>query len=109
MAAWTPIGERRCPVVVEANSPTTNDLGETIDAWTEVGGAWAKIENQAGRELYLSRQVQPDATAIIKIPYYHGLTTKHRIKYGDRIFDIQAVNNVEERNREHWLTCREST
>jgi len=32
------------------------------------------------------------------VRYFPGLTPKHRIKFGDRVFDILGINNVRELN-----------
>ena len=40
--------------------------------------------------------------------YLSGIVPKMRVKVGSRIFDILSIINVDERNRELQLMCRES-
>ena len=43
----------------------------------------------------------------IKMRYVAGLTNKMRLVFGTRTFDILDIDNVEERNVEMILTCKE--
>jgi len=68
----------------------------------------ASIEPISGREYFSAQTTQADVTHRINLRYVAGVKPKMRVKYGSRIFDILSVSNVDERNRELQLMCRES-
>jgi len=100
-------GELRHRVTIQQKSVTRNTFGEEIVTWQDVATVWAAIEPLRGREFFESQQVNAEVTTRIRIRYRPGITPTMRVVYGSRIFDIQAVINVEERNRELHLMCRE--
>jgi len=67
-------------VAIEQNTPTTNDIGETVASWSTLATVWASIEPLTGREVLQAQQVQAESTVRIRIRYYSGLTAAHRLK-----------------------------
>lgn len=53
------------------------------------------------------RQQVSSATIEVTMRWHPNVTADHRIKWGTRIFNIDGLNNVDERNRELILTCKE--
>jgi head-tail adaptor len=89
-------GKLRHLVQLQANTPTQNTLGEPSDSWATIANIYAAIRPMAGQ-----------ASHQITVRNYPGLSAENRIKFGTRIFDINSVNNVDERNREMILLCSE--
>lgn len=100
-------GKLRHLVQLQANTPTQNTLGEPSDSWATIANIYAAIRPMAGQELMLAQQVIAKASHQITVRNYPGLSAENRIKFGTRIFDINSVNNVDERNREMILLCSE--
>jgi len=101
-------GELRHRVTIQQNNnPTRGSSGEEIPNWQDVATVWAAVEPLRGREFFESQQVNAEVTTRIRIRYRSGIAPTMRAVYGNRIFDIQAVINVDERNRELHLMCRE--
>lgn len=85
-------------VQIQADVGTRDPMGQITPDWHTVGKRWAVIEDRSGRELVQAQQVNADVSAVITLrEQYHGLTSQHRIKYGDRIFNIHAVNGSSDR------------
>jgi len=61
-----------------------------------------------GREYWSARQINAEIKGKVKIRYIPGITSKMRVKFGDRILDINAVINVEEKNKEIVLLFSEA-
>lgn len=59
-----------------------------LNAWANVP---AKIEPLSGRELIVAQSVNSQVTANIVIRAIAGLTAKHRIVHGSRIYNIHGV------------------
>jgi len=101
-------GNLRHKLEIQENTPTRNAVGEEVDSWTTVATVWASIEPLSGVELLNAQQVAAETTVRIGLRYRSGVTAAHRIKFGARIFDINVVSNVGERNRELQLLCKEA-
>jgi len=75
--------------------------------WQDVATVWASVEPLSGREYLLAENVNTEAKIRVKMRYRKGVTTGMRIKYGERMLDIQSVADIEERHREMELMCIE--
>jgi len=101
-------GRLRHVVELQENQPTKNSLNETIDNWVTVATLRAAISTLNGREIMAANAVGAQSTHKIEVRYHPSITAEKRVLFGTRTFDINNVNNVDERNREMILTCQES-
>lgn len=88
---------------------TFSDSGEHVEEWQEFLTARAAIRPLSGRELERALQIQPDVTHKVTIRYRSGITTKMRILYGTRYFNILSVIDREEMKTALDILCRERT
>ncbi len=100
-------GALRHKVIIQQPTETTNSLGEITPSWTTFATVWAEILPLSGKEYWSSKQVNSEVTGKIRIRYKSGITPKMRVKYGTRIFNIEAVMNYLERNIESILLVSE--
>jgi head-tail adaptor len=86
------------------------DGGFTL-AWTALDPpqVWASIKPATARDLEraVAGTVQASASHLVTLRYVNGVSTKTRLVFGTRIFAVQGVHNVDERNRELVLACAE--
>ncbi len=82
--------------------------GSVIRTWETFTTAWASIEPLAGREYFAAAREQADISHRIRMRFAEGITHKLRASFESRIFEIESVINVGERNRELILMCREA-
>lgn len=81
--------------------------------WTTVdtSGAevFASIEPATQRDLerLVANSVGSDASHVVTMRYIPGVTTKTRLLFNARTFDVVGVQNPEERNVELRLACVE--
>ena len=94
-------------VNIQSSELVRDPAGQSLPQWTTDDEVWAKISPATGRELYAGEQVKAEVTHTVLIRYYDGLTTKHRIEFGSRIFDINFIKDIDERNRYMQLLCKE--
>ena len=59
-------------------------------------------------EYFAAQSTQADVTHRIVLRFLSVIIPKMRVKFGSRVFDILSIINVNERNRELQLMCRES-
>lgn len=92
------IGKLRHYVDLQSSSDVPNEVGEREKTWTTFASVWASIEPLSGRKLLQYQHLNAELSHRIVIRYNSSVTSKCRIVFGTRIFDINVVKNLEERN-----------
>ena len=82
-------------------------LNEKKPTWADAFTVWAAIVTTGGREFYAAQKVNAETTALFKVRYNEMINAKMRIKYGNRIFEILAVNDVSARHVELQISAKE--
>jgi len=100
-------GDLRHRITLQQKTETRDSFGAVIETWNDVATLYASIEPLRGKEFFDAQQVNAEVTIRIRIRYRSGVTPNMRVLFGTRTFDIQSVINVDERNREMILMCRE--
>jgi SPP1 family predicted phage head-tail adaptor len=85
----------------------TNTYGDVVKSWTDERTVWCEIVTTGGGEFYAAQKLNAETTVLFKTRYFRGLTTKHRIKYCGRVYEILSVNDVGERRRELHISAKE--
>jgi head-tail adaptor len=69
----------------------------------------ASIEAASTRDLerVTAGTVLATATHLVRMRFHPGVTVQTRITFGDRVFEVQSVTNVDERNIALILICGE--
>lgn len=100
-------GQLRHVITFERRPTTLNTLGhQTDNAWRVLAsGIRAKVHELSGRELELARQQVAEVTIQVTTRY-GGATTKDRITFGTRSFEI-ASRTGNERGTEFVYLCIE--
>jgi SPP1 family predicted phage head-tail adaptor len=94
---------------VEKVSEARDDHGGIVESWSTFATVWASVEPGSSREFTAAKQVNGELTHEIRMRYLAGLTSKMRIVFGGRVFDIQPPMNVREANREMRIMATEAT
>ena len=101
-------GKRNKKVLIQSVAETQDTKGGLTPAWGKFSDAWASVEMISGNEFWSSKQVNASADYAIVTDYIPGVTSKMRVKWGARIFEIvEPPRNTRERNRELVLMCKE--
>lgn len=101
-------GKLRHKIDIQELASIPDGGGGKQEAWVTFLSAWASIDPLSGRELFAAMQIQSTASHKIKMRYRPGITAKHRIVFGTRIFNIIAPPmDIEERHIEIHLMCEE--
>jgi SPP1 family predicted phage head-tail adaptor len=90
----------------EDRGTVQDSLNHIIPVPFQVTEVWGAIETLTGRELYDARQVIPDVTHKITVRY-RNVTPKQWLTYKGRKFNVDWVNNVDERNFTITALCQE--
>jgi len=97
-----PVGHLRTRFDVQVPVITAGDYNVgTPTSWTSVKTVWGAVSYARGRELTESGRVEGRLPATITLRYDAdlGLTTRHRLVDGSRVFHVKSVGNRYEGNR----------
>lgn len=101
------IGVKRNRVDLQHRTATVGEMGERTWTYSSYATQWASIEPLRGRELEFAQQIEAVVDVQIGIRHNANLINTDRIVWGSRRFEIEAILNQQERNREMTLLCKE--
>lgn len=94
-------------VTLQQVSQSSDGQGGFTESWSSVATLFAEIKPQKSYERFQAAQMQTPTTHKITIRYRAGITTKHRLIFGTRVFEIKGIINPDEANRILELTALE--
>lgn len=100
-------GKLRHRIELQSWTEKRNDYGEITKIWATYVRVWASIEPLRGTEALIAQQVSAELSHKVRIRYNSSVTAKDRIKFGTRIFSINSARNIDEKNIEQELLCKE--
>lgn len=84
-----------------------DEYGGEDGKWRPVGRVWAKIEPVSGTEFLTGQQVSAETVTQITVRFYAGLTVMHRIRYGDKEYEIIGITDDGTEHRWTIINCKE--
>ena len=94
-------------VNIQSVTETRDDSGGVVETWTTEITVWVSIESMTGKELFAAQELQSEITHKINMRYLTGMTTKKRILYGSRIFNILSVDMDTKQGKELVIMAKE--
>lgn len=79
--------------------------GEESIEWGDVATVWANVKPLRGSSFFAARAVQTSVDHVITIRYRAGVTADMRVQWGDVLFDIDEVIDVNSRHDNLELMC----
>ena len=101
------IGKLRHKIYLLKPVVTKDEVGQEIENLELQKTVWASIEPLSGKEYFSAKQVNSKVNVKITIRYINSLLSHWVVQFGQRIFNIEAIINFEERNRYLQLLCSE--
>lgn len=95
-------------ITIQQPPGTLDAAGEATGKWTTFAKLWASVAPLRGRQLEMARTVYGDVGVQINMRYIDGVQIKMRVLHGAKIYQIEAVMNVDSRNDELELLCSEA-
>lgn len=104
-------GKLRSRLTISRGTKTQNSFGEDVITWVSLGEFWAEILPLQGRELEVMQQRWAEARFTVRIRFQPTITFRRedRGTWGSRTLDILDVEDIDQRQRELRLICREYT
>lgn len=84
-----------------------NGMGETVPEYTEYMTVWAYVAPKTGREYEEAQKLRPETTFNILTRYFPDITSDMRIGFRGRVFYIESVLNIDERNEQLQIVAFE--
>lgn len=108
-------GTLRHRLLVEAQTTSKDVAGGVAPSWAQVGMRYGEIVPLSGRERVLAGSAQGVLQSRIRIRYFPGLSTAHRLRRADaeaapvseRVFQITAVLDPDGKRTEHLVDVTE--
>lgn len=90
------IGEFKHRVIIQRYEEEEDRLGISRGEWKDLKTVWCKINNLFGKEYWTAKEYGGENTVefIIRYSACPGVSVKDRLKYKDRLFNIEFVDNV---------------
>lgn len=102
------VGKLRHRVQLQQLARNQDSFGEAVPSYATYSTVWASVEPLQGRELEHAQQISAEVSHRVTIRYNKNVTSEHRVVYGERTLEIEAVINPEERNEMLILMCKEA-
>lgn len=83
-------GQLRHRITIEEVTETQSSTGEVQESWSTFAERWAEMIGISGDERFAGEQFHGEVDHAFRIRHLDGVTTKMRINYDSRIFDIKA-------------------
>ena len=101
-------GRLRHLVSIRTPVSVPNAVGERIRNYdTVLASVHAEVRDLVGRELLLAQQTSADLTTSVRLRKGSGVTVQCHIIFGTRTLEVVSISNVDNRNVEQVLMCRE--
>ena len=95
------IGSMRHRVHIQRRTTSQDDFGGFDQNWQTEAERWGELSPLSGREFWNAQQVQSNVTHRVRLRYFEGLSTQHRLRIDDRDFEVSSVVNLDGRKRIH--------
>jgi SPP1 family predicted phage head-tail adaptor len=99
-------GTLRHRMTIERATETQNEYGEVVFVWSTLASVWGAFEPLRGRERFEAQHHAIEEDTRIRIRHRSDVTAEDRVSTPYGTFAIQAVLNVDGRDRELHLQCQ---
>ena len=95
-----PAGPLRHRIQIQSLVEELDTYGEAPEQgqWTTDATVWGSVTPLRGREAFEAKQVSPEVSHRVRLRFREGVTSKNRLVHRSRVFGIEDVLNVDERN-----------
>ena len=100
-------GRLRHRIELQQAVESRDNTGGVTRVWSTIVTRWGDIIPLRGQEKFDAAQTESKTTVKIRIRYHSTIDTTWRIKWGDRIYNINGIVNAGERNYMLEMDCIE--
>ena len=107
MSANLPVGARRRLLTLETPVDTLDDNGGVSRTYIAAATRWGRVTPKSDDMVFRADQQQENVTHEILFRSYPGLTGAMRFRLGDRVFQILAFDEGDEKGATMRALCEE--
>jgi head-tail adaptor len=100
-------GQLRHQVIIQQRSTTQDAAGEPAHTWTTFATRRAEQMSTPGGERFASAQRNARVPTLWRLRWLEGVTPGMRLKWGDRVYNIQSAENEKGLGEKLILTTEE--
>lgn len=93
-------------VTIQTFSASRDTAGAEVLSWSTLTSLWAKKLHSSSREFFTAQKVNSEITDLFIVRFYDGITTKMRLVYGSKNYDILGADDPNGRRRELQILCK---
>lgn len=68
---------------------------------------WCSLDPMRAVQRFEYKSISVEATHFVKTDGYNDIKEDNRLKYNNRVFEILTIENIQERDFELFITCKE--
>lgn len=84
-----------------------DEFGGEVGEWKAVKKVWASINPVSGSEFLQAQQVSAETVTRITMRYLPWLTVLHRIRYGEKLYEIIGEIDADTAHTTTIINCKE--
>lgn len=84
-----------------------DEFGGEVGKWKGVKKVWANVVTVSGTEQLFAQQVTAEAVTKITMRFIPWLTVMHRIRYGEKLYEIVGAIDADTAHTETIINCKE--
>lgn len=101
-------GEKRHRITIKAPTRSQSATGEQSITYYTLATVWASVQPISGREKVQAEQLVAEEAYRVRFWWIKGVTTQCLIVHKGRNLEIFAAMNIDEKNEEYEVLCREA-
>jgi SPP1 family predicted phage head-tail adaptor len=101
------ISKLRQRVIIQEQQGVSDGGGNLTENWVDIAIVWANVKPLMGQETTIAEKLTQQLTHTVTMRYRAIAKAKNRLLFNGRVFYIEYIMNVDEKNRELRLNCRE--
>lgn len=94
-------------VTLQSVSRVSDGAGGWMETWADTATVWGHVAPLSGREATYAQSLAGEVSHKVTIRYRAGITPRQRVQYGDRVFEVSAVLDPDEKHEQLELYCTE--
>lgn len=94
-------------VTLERMTITYDTYNEPTETWASAGTIWAEVITSGGKEFYAAQKLNAETSAVFRVRYTQKIQVVMRIKWGNRIFQILSLNELDGMRKELLISAKE--
>jgi SPP1 family predicted phage head-tail adaptor len=101
------IGDLKRRISLQSPSQFVDSLGQPQRSWSTYALVWSQISPMSGNEGLYGLQLKGLETHSVLIRWRSDIDVNHRFLYGDRIFHISNIRNLDENRQAMAIAATE--